>query len=160
MISYLLYKIGELLVTLFPLNIAYRIGIFFSTAQFMFSAKDRSAVVNNLLIICPNESEEELLRKAKEVFINFGLYLVEFFRYKKIDKAYIRKYVSLRGFEHVDNELKNGTGAILLTAHMGNWELAGMAFGLLGYPIVAIALDHKNKKINQFFRIRRESKGV
>jgi lauroyl/myristoyl acyltransferase len=48
----------------------------------------------------------------------------------------------------------------MLTAHLGNWELGGLVFGALGYPFWAVALPHKNKKINDFFNDRRESKGV
>ena len=35
-----------------------------------------------------------------------------------------------------------------------------MALSLLGYPIIAIALNHNNQKINEFFKKRRESKGM
>lgn len=160
MIGHLFYKIGEFLASTFSLAFAYKVGIFFATCQFLFSKKDRLAVMNNLRIICPAENEAELRRKCKNVFINFGLYLAEFFRYKKIDKEFVNRHFTLVGFEHIDSALTKGKGAILLTAHMGNWELGGMAFGLLGYRIAAIALDHKNKKINQFFKIRRESKGI
>ena len=160
MIGYFVYKLGEFLASLFPLPIAYKIGNFFATLQFLVSKKDRQAVIRNLELILPQEEKATAKKRAREVFVNFGLYLAEFFRYKKIDKNFVQSRVALEGLEHVEDCLKSGKGGILLTAHLGNWELGGMALGLLGYPIVAIALDHKNKKINEFFKVRRESKGV
>ena len=160
MIGYFIYKFGEFLASFFPLPIAYKIGKFFATLQFLVSKKDRRAVIGNLELILPEKEKTTAKKRAREVFVNFGLYLAEFFRYKKIDKNFIRSRVAFDGLEHVENCLKSGKGGILLTAHLGNWELGGMALGLLGYPIVAIALDHKNKKINEFFKVRRESKGV
>lgn len=160
MLGYFAYKIGEFIATVFPLRVVYVFCACIANLQFSFSKKDRNAVINNLRVILPNDSDQEIRKKAKEVFLNFGLYLVEFFRYKSITEEFVRTHVSRVGWEHVDNSLKKGKGAILLTIHLGNWELGGMAFGLLGYPIVAIALDHDHKKINDFFRVRRESKGV
>lgn len=160
MLGYFLYRIGEFLACSFSLGTAYKISAFFANAQFLFSKKDRIAVMNNLSIILPHESKAEIRRKTREVFLNFGRYLAEFFRYKKINQDFLKERVICKGWEHVDASLQNGKGAILLTAHLGNWELGGMAFGILGYPIAAVALDHQDKRINDFFRIRREGKGV
>jgi len=160
MLNYLLYKLGEFLACILPWRLAYGFSIILANLQFTFSKKDRESVINNLRIILPDEDEKVLSRKAKEVFINFGLYLVEFFRFSRIDRKYIDKHFSICGRENIDNALKKGKGVVLLAAHMGNWELSGMALSLLGYPLMVIALDHKNPRVNNFFRKRRESKGI
>lgn len=160
MLEYLLYKFGEFLVCCMPWPIAYKIGIFFSNLQFYFSKKDRDAVINNLRVILPNASNAQIQKKAKEVFVNFGLYLIEFLRFKQVDLDFINKRFTFKGREFIDDAIKEGKGAILSTIHMGNWEVAGMALSLLGYPIIAIALDHKDPRINNFFKKRRESKGM
>jgi len=43
------------------------------------------------------------------------------------------------GTEHVDAALEAGHGAILTTAHFGNWELMGVALAQIGRPIDVIA---------------------
>lgn len=160
MLEYRLYKFGEFLACSLPWSIAYKVGIFFSTLQFLLSKKDREAVINNLRIVLPDATNAEINKKAKEVFINFGLYLVEFLRFKSIDRNFVEKHFFIQGGEIIDEALKEGKGAILLTAHIGNWELGGMALALLGYKIMAIALDHKDVRINNFFKKRREAKGM
>lgn len=160
MLDYLLYKIGEFLVTSLPWGLAYRVGAFFADLQFRLSKKDREAVFANLRVIFPNEKEAIIRKKARDVFINFAFYLVEFFRSPGMDEVYIKDHFSLIGKENLENALTIGKGAILLTAHIGNFELGGMALSMLGYPIMAIALDHKNSKINDFFKQRRVNKGM
>ena len=160
MIGYLPYKIGEFVTQSVPWKIAYKIGIFFAKLHFLISKKDREAVMNNLRVILPKEDQVVIRKKAKDVFINFGLYLVEFFRFSKIDRKYVESHFSIVGRENLDKARKDGKGAILLTAHIGNWELAGMALSLFGYKLMVIALDHKNSKINDFFNKRRLSKGI
>ncbi len=49
---------------------------------------------------------------------------------------------------------------IIVSAHLGNWELGGALIGLLGYPVWVVALVHKYKRVNDFFNSQRKSKGV
>ena len=160
MLGYFLYRIGEALVLFLPLKFAYRIGIFLANLQFLFAREDRNSVISNLSIILPNENKANIYKKAKEVFVNFALYLVEFFRSSEVDLDFVKKNLSIKGENFLKEAIKNGKGGIILTAHMGNWELCGMALSLLGYPLIAIALDHKNTKVNDFFRKRRVTKGL
>jgi len=159
MLNYFLYKIGEFLALHLPEKIAYMLGLFLSDLQYYISKKDRDAVINNLKIILPNEKPEVIKQKAREVFRNFGIYLVEFFRSPKIDAKYIDRFISFEGIDYLKNILKQ-TGAILLTAHIGNWELGGMVLSLLGFRSIAIALDHSFGKVNNFFINRRKEKGI
>ena len=59
--------------------------------SFYFSKKDRDAVINNLRVIMPKAGDAEIRKNAKEVFVNFGLYLIEFFRFKSIDLDFVNK---------------------------------------------------------------------
>jgi len=159
MLIYWMYKMGEFVACILPWRAAYRVGMFFGDLQYYFSKKDRDAVINNLKVILPKENERNVKRKAREVFENFGLYMVEFFRSYKIDHDYVNKFVTVEGAEILDKTLKD-TGAILLTAHIGNWELGGMVLSMLGYPSIAIALNHAYHKVNTFFTSRRQEKGL
>ena len=68
--------------------------------------------------------------------------------------------MKIKNREILDAALTQKKGVILLTAHIGNWELGGMALSLLGYPVLAIALDHKDHRVNKFFKNRRMTKGI
>jgi KDO2-lipid IV(A) lauroyltransferase len=47
-----------------------------------------------------------------------------------------------------------------LSPHLGNWELGAAIVAALGYTTSAIVLEHKDKRINDFFTRRRTDKRV
>jgi KDO2-lipid IV(A) lauroyltransferase len=158
MFNYTYYKIGDFLANKLPLKGAYALARFVSDLHFMYSRADRVAVLNNLRVILPNK--KRILPCAREVYRNFGIYLVDFFRTPKLDKQAVLSKVKIIGLEYVDQALKKGKGVIAGSAHLCNWELGGLIMGLLGYPISAVAFPHKDKRINNFFNHQRESKGL
>jgi len=159
MFKYYLYKFGQFLVTRLPLQVAYKLAIFVSDLQYLFSFRDRKAVRNNLKVIC--QTDDNLEKKVRQVFRNFGLYLIDFFRMTKhLNMDYIEKSIRIENRKYLDEVLEFGKGAIILSAHIGNWELGGVVISMLGYPVVALALPHKERPVNDLFNTQRETKGM
>ena len=158
MLNYILYRIGEYIALHAPLGFSYRLAEFLSELQYIFSTRDRRSVLDNLRVILPYEKNPQ--RVAREAFRNFGRYLVEFFRVPKINRKYIEDNIEIIGRENMDAALKKGKGVIGLAAHIGNWELGGIALAILGYPVSAIALPHKDRRVNNFFNSQRRNKGI
>jgi len=160
MFAYILYRIGQFIALSLPLKLAYRIAIVISDLHYIFADKDRLAVRENLKVIFPEKSDREIRRIRIGMFRNFAKYLVDFFRFSKLDIDYIKRNIKLENIRYFDDALALGKGAIVLTAHLGNWELGGVVASLLGYPLWAVALPHKDKRVNNFFNSQREGKGM
>ncbi|MCU0651261.1 MAG: lysophospholipid acyltransferase family protein [Candidatus Omnitrophica bacterium] len=160
MINYLLYKIGYWVVMHLPLKFSYALAVFLSDLHYIFADKDRKYTFDNLKAIFPDKTDREIRWIRIRMFRNFAKYLVDFFRFPIINEKYVNRYVTVKNKQYIDQAMVEKKGVIMLTAHLGNWELGGLVFGALGYPFWAVALPHKNKKINDFFNDRRESKGV
>lgn len=160
MFNYFLYRFGQTLALIFPTKMAYALAIFLSDLHYMFNFIDRRNVRNNLKVIFPEKNETQIHKIRRQMFRNFAKYLVDFFRFTKINKKYIEEKIKIKNIHYLDQALAKGKGAIVLTAHLGNWELGGVVIGLLGYPFYAVALPHKHKKVDDFFNFQRESKGV
>jgi KDO2-lipid IV(A) lauroyltransferase len=153
--SYLFARIFCLFCTR---DVCYRIAKFLACIQYYLSKKDRASVINNLKPIIADQSE--LKACAKKVFINFAYYLVDFFRYARLDTAFVRKYVKVEGINYLEAAHKDKKGIIVVTAHLGNYELAGAVTSLLGYTVNAIALSHKDTRIKKFFDQQRGLLGI
>ena len=69
--------------------------------------------------------EEELAAIAKACYRHLGLCLVEFIRLPAMTREEVRSFAELRGREHIEAALERRRGVILLTGHVGNWEMAG-----------------------------------
>ena len=157
---YLLYKIGLLLLHTVSKETAYNIVSFIAKIKYRISKKDREIVKENLRIAKPDTSEKVISLLAEGVFKNFGRYLVDFFSLGEKGKDFLEKNVHLEGLENIDEVLKLGKGCIILTGHIGNWELAGYAFASKGYKLNVVALAHADPRINNLFIEQRKRAGV
>ncbi len=159
MFKYFLYRFALTFVSMFPPRWCYGIADLISYIQFRCSLRDRAAVIDNLEQILGDR--KEALRLAREVFRHFSYYLVEFFRMgKDLDDQFIARKIELQNFDLLTQALEQGRGVVLLTGHIGNWELGGLVLSCLGYPFTAIALPHKERPVNELFNAQREKFGV
>ncbi len=156
MMLYILYRIGVFLALALPVRVSYPLASILADIFYYSSEKDRNAVICNMRIVLgPSADNKVVEATAKAVFRNFAKYLIDFFRFSKLDKDYLNSHVEMEGINNFDDALSMGKGAIALSAHIGNWELGGAIVGLLGYPISGVVLTHKNKRINDFFTNQR-----
>jgi len=160
MFNYILYRIGQFIAVHTPQRIAYKIACFISDIRYLFAAVDKRGVLDNLRVIFPQKTLKELKAIRLSMSRNFAKYLVDFFRFPIIDKDYIQKNISVENIHYFDEALSQGKGVVVMTAHLGNWELGGVVISVLGYPFWAVALPHKCKKVNDFFNHQRQSKGM
>lgn len=156
MILYILYRIGLFLALALPIRVSYALACVLSDIFYYVSRRDRRAVISNLTtVLGPSAGDRAIAAAAKEVFRNFAKYLIDFFRSQKIDSDYLKRNVKIEGSENIDAALAAGKGVIMLSGHIGNWELGALVTSMIGYPINAVVLTHKNKRINDFFTSQR-----
>jgi len=156
MILYILYRLGVFLAMSLPLRFSYGTAAALADIVYVILKKDRNIVIGNMNIVMGLSANNATSPKAaRYVFRNFAKYLVDFFRFAKIDNEYIKKYVKIVGLENLNEAISRGKGTIALSAHIGNWELGAAILSLAGYPINAVVLTHRNKRINDFFRRQR-----
>lgn len=160
MLNYYLYRLGQIIALSFPLRSVYAFAVFLADLHYFFAFRDRGFVRANLRVIFPDKSVKDINKISRMVFRNFAKYLVDFFRFEKLDLKYIDKNIKLENLHNFDDALSKGKGVIVLTAHLGNWELGGVVIAQLKYPFWVVALPHKNKNVNAFFDAQRNSKGV
>lgn len=156
-----LYRTARFLAITLPIGFSYRIADISGSLYYFLAKKDRKIVNNNIKIILNHNNDKRSVgRMSRAVFTNFARYLVEFFRASKMDLKYVEKYVDIQGRENLDKALSLGKGALLVSAHLGNWELGAIVLSMLGYPLNVVAWTHRDKRVNEFFLGQRQSKGV
>jgi len=163
-----LYKLCCFAGIHFPLPITCFIGRRLAEAKYIFRPDLRNGITKNLKIALKYRAKiegkdfsyDELRKMVKQSYYNFVKYLVDFFNIPKWTGNTVRKKVKVENIHCLDKTLSSGKGVIVLTAHLGNWELAGVIASLLGYKINAIALPFETPKITKIIAGIRESKGV
>ncbi|MFH1355191.1 MAG: lysophospholipid acyltransferase family protein [Candidatus Omnitrophota bacterium] len=158
--NYTLYKIAQFIAMNFPLKLAYLIAVIISDVHYVFANIDRFNVKQNLRAIFPEKTNREISKIRIRVFRNFAKYLVDFFRFQRIDENYIKKFVKTENLHYLEEALSKGKGAIIVSAHLGNWELGAVVVAQMKYPLWVVAMVHKEGKVNDLFNAQRYSKGI
>ncbi|MGE4357433.1 MAG: lysophospholipid acyltransferase family protein [Candidatus Omnitrophota bacterium] len=156
--QYFFYKLAYNLSIGLPRRCAYSIANFIADIYYLFYREERKALKRNLKYI--GIKDEEIKKYARQVFRNFAKNLVDFFRFGLINKRFLRENVRIAGLENMDNAFKLGKGIVGLTAHLGNWELGGIIMAQKGYPVNAVAWEHRDPRINELFTYQRKRKGI
>ncbi len=157
--NYYLYKIGQFLARVLPFKVSHAVVMLLCDLHFTFSKADRRAVENNLKIIL--KTDRVPVAKVRQVFHNFGEYLLEFFTMTRFLKPdFVESRVHINNKEYLKQVIDKGTGAILVSAHVGNWELGGAILPSLGVPLSVVALAHKDPRVNALFNAQREVFGA
>lgn len=105
-------------------------------------------------------SEDTLTQMARKTFQLFGKYLVDFFKFSSMTRSEVRRLVSIEHLDYLEQACGMGSGVILITAHIGNWELGGAIMTALGYRLNAVFLPQRLEKINQLFDRQRQERGL
>lgn len=153
---YPLYILGFSLANLLPLRVGYAVAVFIARVYWFFARRDQAELKDNLRVVLGDDVSEKVLDKhVRAIFKNFAKYLVDFFKFTRFTEEYVTEHIRIDGRENLDKALKEGKGVVLTSLHLGNWELGGAVVGGLKYPISAIVLEHKNRRINDFFNRQR-----
>jgi len=158
MVKFLLFRIVQFVIHCVPPKFAYRIAEYMSDLHYKHSKADKEAVESNLRQIL--NTDRDLSKEVREVFRNFGRYLVDFFFMYKVNKRFVAENVTFEHKEYFDRAMARGKGVIILTGHIGNWELGAAVLAEIGHQMTVIALPHKERSVNDLFNRQRRKHGV
>src|SRR3989338_5010591 len=106
------------------------------------------------------ENSPEVRRAVQRLALNYSAYLVELFYANRLVPDFVKHRVDLDALDRLDSALAKGRGAVIVSGHVGNWEMGAMTMAILGYPVSVIALTHRNPGIEAVFLNRRARAGI
>ena len=161
---YWFYRLVACFVRALPIKGAYWLLLRVCDAMFFFNRRGARAVRGHLRIIFAHlgvlPSRRILDGCARKTFQYFGKYLADFIRYRKLTADGIRERVSIQGLENIEALRASKRGAILVTAHYGNWELGGSFIASLGVPLHAVVRPVPSPALERLFQFFREQRGL
>ena len=163
--KYYWLKLAELLSRLFPRRMSYGIARRLADVYLAFDKRGRDSVMANLRQIQVSGgvalSPRALHSLARENFLNFAKYLVDFFKFLRLDRKRMDRIVHFGNVPAVlDGLLQHGKGIIFVSAHLGNWELGAAALAALGYQLNAVALWVPDENLNGLYQHYRISRNI
>jgi KDO2-lipid IV(A) lauroyltransferase len=102
---------------------------------------------DNLRLAFPKLSTRQADRMARRVSQNAAMTFCEFLHLRAAGEKELREYSWIEGYEHIQSGFDAGRGVLLLTAHLGNWEIMG-ARAALEFPLTVIARPRSNEAVH------------
>ncbi|MCH7760832.1 lysophospholipid acyltransferase family protein [candidate division TA06 bacterium] len=135
-------------------------GMIGEGTYFILPRQRKKALLHLQLAYGETKSREEIRRMGHRVFIALGKNLVDVLRIPKIHKGNVDEIIEVMGMERFERTFQKGRGIIVITAHLGCWELISVYFSLKGYPVNVIGRKLPEERINGILQKVREGKEV
>jgi KDO2-lipid IV(A) lauroyltransferase len=104
----------------------------------------------NLEMALPGLSKGERGKILRGVYRNLGWQLVEFCRMRRYTARKIEGWIRTEGLEHYLRAWDRGKGVLVLTGHLGAWELSSFYHSLMGYPMGMVIRRLDNRLLDEF----------
>ena len=112
-------------------------------------------------ILGKNVSNRKLFTATFRMCVNYGYYLIDLFRYNNRREGELSEILShAEGYDNLKAVISDGRGAILLTAHLGNWEMGGIVLSKLGHPVNIVYFPDGHETIERERTRKRLMRGV
>jgi KDO2-lipid IV(A) lauroyltransferase len=86
----------------------------------------------------------------------FGIYHSDLFRFAQLPMAEARAHLDVvQGMEHLEAAVASRKGALMLTAHFGNYELGGVLLGQLDMPVSVVYVKDKFEQAEEYRSVMR-----
>jgi lauroyl/myristoyl acyltransferase len=122
----------------------------------IFTMTNFKAIFRNMRTIFPERGSLQLVVLSFNMYLNYAYYLIDMF-YMSHGRDRIKKFkINYIGEDILQDALNEKRGIILLTLHMGNWEIGGIAMSERGItpPTVAYFPDSHDLIEHQRNRFR------
>ncbi|MGB0581870.1 MAG: MMPL family transporter [Limisphaerales bacterium] len=113
---------------------------------------DRLAVVTKNLEAIPGA-------RARNLFRNFGSKLVDLWRFEA-GSDMSNRFSEWRGWEHIESAQQEGEGILLVTVHLGNWELGSAAIKGKGMDLVVLSNPEPDPRLTEMREAARKRMGT
>ena len=117
---------------------------------YYLAVPQRDIVNRNLRFCFVDSSPQQIQCKAKHIFQHFGITILEFLQMAFLSKKEIASKIRVEGKEILIEAIAKKKGVVLITAHLGNYEMAAQSVPcLLGLQMSSVAKKMRNARLNR-----------
>ena len=163
--AWLVYAAVRVVVGLlrcFPVNWNLRTARLFAGLWWRMIPRHRQRACAHIRLALGDDlSDTEVARLARQSLEQLAMFAVDFIFLPHLVTPWTwSRYIRLHNMREGLRPLLNGKGALLLTGHYGNWELAGYLLALFGFDIAAIMRPLDNAYLNRYVVNNRSRQGL
>jgi Kdo2-lipid IVA lauroyltransferase/acyltransferase len=142
-------------VRLLPRRVARWVGAAIATAAFHGLSRLRKVGVRNLQLAFPEKTASDREAILRTEYRNLGYLLAEFCKMSGYSAEGASRFIRYEGLENFLRARERGKGVLVLTGHLGAWELSSFYHSLMGMPMGMVIRRLDNPLVDAFVnRIR------
>ncbi len=145
-----------------PKVFCHWMGRIFVSIVYPFLKKDQAGLAYNLSLALNKPVDDPFIKKTiRKIFFNYTEYMADFLMMPQLPPHKAKEFFSHLERENIIQEaLTRGKGAILLSAHVGNWEFGGIMARMSNYPLAVVAIPHNTPGTNSLVNKLRKDRGI
>ena len=152
------WRLGLLLARVLPDWFCSGLARTAAAVYWRLASHRRQTVIENLSPIFPGDAVAAV-RVARNLYTEFAFKLVDLWRYESGLTA-AEWYVDWRGWEIFNTAQVRGRGVLLVTPHLGNWELGGAFMAQHGCKLLVLTQDEPDPHLTAMRQASRARWGV
>jgi KDO2-lipid IV(A) lauroyltransferase len=142
-------------VGVLPRSGARAVGAGLGAVAWTLLGRLRRVGMQNLELALPEKTEAEREAILRGVFRSLGWQIGEFCKMSGYTAERASKFIRYDGLEHYLAAQAKGKGVLVVTGHLGAWELSSFYHSLMGYPMSLVIRRLDNPLVDAFVnRIR------
>jgi Kdo2-lipid IVA lauroyltransferase/acyltransferase len=147
-------------LALLPERVADAAGAGLGRALHSLVRVRRGTVRENLRRAFPDASAAEVARISAGAYRHLGREAVAILRLARSSPRAIVESTEMRGWDEFQAALAEGRGALMVTGHLGNWEIGAAAVAARGVPVRAVVRGQTNPRVTERLNEVRARLGV
>lgn len=117
----------------------------------LIDAKHRRVALANLERAGVGGTPERTRRLARRAFEHLGILSAEFLQMPRlIARGTLERTCRFEGIEHLEAAKGRGRGVIIVTGHLGNFEIAALAVAAAGYDLRSVSRPIENPWVETY----------
>lgn len=157
--QYFLLKGFSRLLCQMPYSLVLRLGSGLGFLHYAFGRSQRRRAMAQLQErLGVSGAEADAI--ARRMFRNVGKTLLEILYIPALTPEKLERWVTIENRHYMDEALSGGHGAVILTAHFGNWEWMAARLVRAGFPVAAIAETQPSPGLDQLLNEHRAMVGL
>ena len=160
MIQYRAFRTMQHLVERLPRPLGYALAVMVARFAFLFARRARSALECNLRVVLPEVADRKVRKIAWRNFRNHSKAYADLMRLPIARVEDLAGLLHVEGVEHLEAARTRGKGVMVISAHMGSWEVAAAIWSSTIAPVSLFAEELEPRELFDWYRRTRARLGI
>jgi KDO2-lipid IV(A) lauroyltransferase len=160
LIQYRAFRTTQWLVERLPRSLGYALAVLMARFAYVFARRARLQLERNLGIAMPHLGPAELKRLTWANFRNHSKAYADLMRLPVARVEDLRALLRVQGIEHLEAARARGKGVLVVSAHMGSWEVAAAIWSATVAPVTLFAEELEPRELYEWYRCTRARLGI